>query len=182
MIVWKYSLNSHDIAHKTKPYWKSIAVTRWNHRELAPGWNFAPFFKTGKITPGWNFTSDRMCNYFQKFPHRHGLFQRDVNFTPGRNLTCDGSLIKVIKANRRKAEHPFVGKVFNYDFTKFEKATSHENPGHKTHSNVAFRKKNSRKTAKISSQKQLWTGSPRLRNWYLNFTYFVKWNSCFSIS
>ena len=51
MIVWKYFLDTHKIAQKIRLGWKSIAVRRWNHIELAPGWNLAPVFKTEVKSP-----------------------------------------------------------------------------------------------------------------------------------
>ena len=52
---------SHNMAHKIRLGWKLIAITSWNHAELALGWNFAPIFKTqvksprGKISPWIEF-------------------------------------------------------------------------------------------------------------------------------
>ena len=37
--------------HKIRPGRKLIAVTRWNHTELTPGWIFARVFKTEVKSP-----------------------------------------------------------------------------------------------------------------------------------
>ena len=65
---------------KIRPCWKLIAVTRWNHTELAPWWNFFHITR-GEISS----RVERVTTY------RSFLLDRG-NFTPGGNLTCDGAL------------------------------------------------------------------------------------------
>ena len=80
-----------NITLKIRPDWKLIAVTRWNHTELVPWWNFAPVFKTEVKSPRGEISPrlERVTTY------RSFLIDRG-NFAPGRNLTYDGPL-KVLK-------------------------------------------------------------------------------------
>ena len=64
----------YNIVHTIRLGWKLIAVTRWKHTELFPGWNLTPV-----KSPGGEISS------------LHGWFHRG-NFTPGRNFMCDGGL------------------------------------------------------------------------------------------
>ena len=75
VIVWKYFLDSHNIAHKIRPGWKLFAVTRLNHTELSPEVKSS----RGEIS----LRVERVTTY-KSFIIGRG------NFTPGWNLTCDG--------------------------------------------------------------------------------------------
>ena len=79
---------SHNIAHKIKAgQLKLIAVTRWNHTELASVWNFVPVFKM-EVKSLWGEISlwIELVTAYRSF-----LIDRG-NFTPEQTFKCDRSL------------------------------------------------------------------------------------------